>query len=203
MEITERDRLVAVTRGFNALQGLYYAPPAMAMTVWILLDLAWPRSIARDLAKLFILLSGFAACFVARWYYRQRFGVVAPNHRPGSNALSIVVAFALLWGASYLDVKTVYPVSFSNLWWALFYVMCWLCPRGVRPFSLWFAAAFLILAFLPLTASIPKQQFYLGNSRMGEFVMWFAFSLHGLLDHRLLLRLLPASARDQSAEQHV
>ena len=202
MELLERNRLIAVTRGFNSLQGLYYAPIGMVLTAWVLLDMTWPRSFAHDLAKLVSLLLGIAACFAARWYYRRRFGVVAPHQEQSWNALAILVAFALMWGASYLDVKTAYPISFETLWWALFYVGCYLRPFRIRSFSLWFAAVFLILAFLPLTGTIPKEQFFMGRSGIGQFITWFAFALHGLLDHQLLMRLLPG-ARQQSAEQHV
>jgi hypothetical protein len=175
MDFMERDRLVAVTRGFNSLQGLYYAPIGMVMAAWVLMDMMSAQSLARDLAKFVILSLGCAACFAARGYYRRRFGVVALHYGQSWSVVMLIAAFALMWGASYLDAKTMYPISFETLWWALFYVTCYLRPFHIRPFSLWFAGVFLILAFLPLTGTIPKEQFFMGRSGIGEFITWFAF----------------------------
>jgi hypothetical protein len=47
----------------------------------------------------------------------------------------------------------------------------------------------------------------MGNAHAGNIFIWFAFAVHGLLDHLLLLRLLPrtslsSSMEAPSAQQH-
>ena len=40
MDLAERNRLIPVTRGFNCLRGLYYAPLELVLTAWTLVDIA-------------------------------------------------------------------------------------------------------------------------------------------------------------------
>jgi hypothetical protein len=138
----------------------------------------------------------------ARSYYRRRFGVVRSKSQVWLDVSILIAAVVLIEGASYVDVTTQYSISFISLWWALFYVICYRRPYGVRPFSLWFAALFLVLSFLTLMAAISKQQFFMGVSGVGEFTIWLAFSLHGLFDHLLLLRVLPHQAWERSVQRH-
>jgi hypothetical protein len=197
----ERNRLIAITRGFTCLQGLVYSPTGIALCFSILMDWTLPKSGLRDLTKLLVLLAGIGAPLWAMQYYRRRFGLVRHNHKPWRTLLILVTALALLWGAAWLDINRTYTISFEALWWVLFYIVYSLLPFGTRSYSRWFAGFFLVLALLPLTGAVSKDQFLLGRSTAGEFITWFAFSLHGLLDHQLLLRLLPPA--EQGAQQHV
>jgi hypothetical protein len=222
MDLAERNRLVAATEGFQQLRGLIYAPAGLANVGVLLINRAWPFEARTTGASawpaivffLAIVLSAFGATVAAFSYYRRRFGVVRPKCGGGQNALRLtlvtIVAVGTLIGAMYVDSSfwihpaASYPVSFTCLWWALFYLACYLCPYRVRPHSLWFAALFLGFCFLTLTGVVPKSQFFLsGSGSAGEIFIWLAFSIHGLLDHLLLLRLLPKASPEQATEQHV
>jgi hypothetical protein len=209
MDLAERNRLIAVTKGFQCLQGLIYAPMALSTAAISLIDRAWPMTTSAmgGWAGLAILLCGFAASFAARSYYRRRFGVVRSK---GLSPILGAVAPLALVVAMYVDGSfwthpaASYPVSFTCLWWALFYVACYLHPFAARPHSLWFAALFLGCCFLTSTGVVPKSQFFLGSGsgHVGDLLIWLAFSLYGLLDHLLLLRLLPKASPEQSTGRH-
>jgi hypothetical protein len=114
-----------------------------------------------------------------------------------------MVAAVTLVGAMYVDgtfhehPAASYPVSFTCLWWALFYLACYLYPYRLRPHSLLFAGLFLGLCFLTLVGVVPKSLFE-GSGGAGDTFIWLAFSAHGLLDHILLLRLLPKAPPEQA-----
>jgi hypothetical protein len=118
-----------------------------------------------------------------------------------------IIAILALGGAAYVDGSfrthpaVLYPVSFTCLWWALFYLACYLHPYRVRSYSLWFASLFLGFCFLTSMGVVPKSEFFLNSGRAGELFIWLAFSVHGLLDHLLLLRLLPNASREPSTSQ--
>jgi hypothetical protein len=209
MDLAERNRLIAVTKGFQQLRGLIYAPAGI-LNVAISLDRLNPHSSLATVGIIALFLCATAAMFAANWYYRRRFGVVRPRHRVLNAVLMTVgaiVGLVTMVGAWCLDASPrMAPVSFMCLWWALFYVACYLHPYAVRPHSLWFAALFLGFCVLTQMGVVPKSQFFLGPGRAGEILIWLAFSLHGLLDHLLLLRLLPKASLEpataQATEQH-
>jgi hypothetical protein len=214
MDLAERNRLIAVTKGFQGLKGLLYAPIALLNVANSMANSSVslnPLSTLALVGGIFALFPcAFAASFAARSYYCRRFGVVRSKCR-GLNALlftvGTMVAIITLVGAMYVDgvfhthLVATYPVSLTCLWWASFYVICYLAPYGVRPHSLWFAALFLGLCLLTLMGVAPKSQFFLGSGRAGDLLIWLAFALHGLLDHLLLLRLLPKASPEQAMSQ--
>lgn len=220
VDLAERNRLIALTKGFQQLRGLIYAPVALAnaaFCIWAHMDPQHPQSQEAPLGALFALFScALAASFAAWLYYRRRFGVVRPR-RPGGvyaplMTLVGLVAILALFGAMWVDVAAYehpvnrYPLSFTCLAWALVYLAFYLYPFRLRSHSLWFAALFLGLAFLTLIGVVPKSQFFEGSGLAGVMLIWLAFSLHGLLDHLLLLRLLPKASVEQataeSGERH-
>jgi hypothetical protein len=146
-----------------------------------------------------------------RLYYRRRFGVVRSKRRGGPYAWLLIVGgiggLAAFFAAAYVDgalaIQPVasYPVSLVCLFWALFYLACYLHPYRLRPHSLWFAALFFGLCFLTMVGVVPKSQFFEGSGRPGDILIWLAFSLHGLLDHLLLLRLLPKASTEPATSQ--
>ncbi len=213
MDLAERNRLIAVTKGFQCLQGgLCYAPLGILNLVAGVVHLeSWPQGPARDWASLALLLCAIAACVPARLYYRRRFGVVRSKRRGGPYAWLLIVGgiggLAAFFAAAYVDgalaIQPVasYPVSLVCLFWALFYLACYLHPYRLRPHSLWFAALFFGLCFLTMVGVVPKSQFFEGSGRAGDILIWLAFSLHGLLDHLLLLRLLPKASTEPATSQ--
>jgi hypothetical protein len=212
MDLAERNRLIALTKGFQYLQGLLYVPLALLnFAVAISSSSARLSPLGSRIqagAILILFPCAIAASFAASSYYRRRFGLVRTK-RTGSPYfwLAMVAAPLILFGAMYVDGSLYthpaasYPVSFTCLAWALFYVACYLQPYRVRPHSLWFAALFFVACFLTATGTVPKRQFFLGSGGAGEILIWCAFSIHGLLDHLLLLRLLPKASSEQSAAQ--
>ena len=214
MGLAERNRLIAVTTGFKSLQGLIYAPMALlnvAVSVLDHRDTQNPQGAdARAGAILALFPCAIAASLAASVYYRRRFGVVRSKRR-GLNALLLtfatIMAVLTLGGAGYVDGSLYthsvasYPVSFTCLWWARFYLVCYLRPYRVRLHSLWFSALFLGLGFLTQSGVVPKSQFLMGSGRAGDIFIWLAFAVHGLLDHLLLLRLLPKASLEQAPSQ--
>lgn len=207
MDLAERNRLIAVTKGFQQLRGLIYAPAGVLNVAVASGHLNPNSSLAKVGGIVALFLCAIAAMFAANWYYRRRFGVVRSKHWALNTLLmtvGVIVGLVTLFGAWYLDGSprmASYPVSFMCLWWALFYVACYLHPYAVRPHSLWFAALFFGLCVLTQMGVVPKSQFFLGLGRAGDTLVWLAFSLHGLLDHLLLLRLLPKASPEPSTEQ--
>jgi hypothetical protein len=218
MDLAERNRLIAATKGFQHLRGLIYAPVGlanMAFSVLAHMDPQNPQSREASAGAFALYPFPLAASFAASVHYRRRFGVVRSKSR-GLNVLLLtlatIVAVLTMWGAVWVDIATYehpvspYPVSFTCLWWALFYLACYLQPYRVRPHSLWFAALFLGLCFLTQMGVVPKSQFFALTGRAGDILIWVVFSVHGLLDHFLLLRLLPKAslghAPAQTREQH-
>jgi hypothetical protein len=214
VDLAERNRLIAVTKGFQPLRGLIYVPAGLlnvALSVANSSGYHPHHSVAEVLGFLALFPCAIAATFAAWWYYRRRFGVVRSKCRGGRSVLLLtvgtMVAIVTLVGAMYVDdtfyehPAASYPVSLTCLWWAILYVSFYLAPYGVRPHSLWFAALFFGLCFLTLVGVAPKSQFFMGSGRAGDIVIWLAFSVHGLLDHLLLLRLLPKASQEQAAAQ--
>jgi len=212
MDLAERDRLIAVTKGFQGLQGLLYAPMGLtnvAMLLAMSLVHVNPASSERQLGAALAVLApipcGIAASFAAWWYYRRRFGVVR-SKSPGTPSALLLIpagigALVAFFAASYVDGVGSYPVSLTCLWWGLLYVTFYLAPNRLRPHSLWFAALLLGLCFLTLMGVAPKSQFFAGSGHAGDILIWFAFSVHGLLDHLRLLRLLPKVSSEQATSQ--
>ncbi len=93
------------------------------------------------------------------------------------------------------------PSASHGLAWALFYLACYLYPYRIRPHSIWFATLFFALCFLTQMGVVPKSEFFEGLSRPRRvwILIWLAFSVHGLLDHLLLLRLLPKASPEQTS----
>jgi hypothetical protein len=215
MDLAERDRLLAVTRGFQSLRGLIFVPLGLlvvAMSVAISVFHLNRENSAVQAVALFALFPCALAASVAAWvYYRRRFGVVQYQWRSWNTLLQMFTGIVLAAAAPVavaLDERPVslYPVSFWCLWWALLYLACYLSPYRLRPHSLWFAAVFLGLCLLTLAGVAPRSQFSIGSTHAGDIFIWLAFSVHGLLDHLLLLRLLPKASPDhataQAGEQH-
>jgi len=210
MELADRTRLISVTSSFNWLQGLVYAPVALMNAAYPAIDMIWHKGVSRDLAKLGLFLCVVVGFFVARRYYRRRFGVVRATFPTGLKryfcGLAIIATPFLMFAADGLDAWGPYYLSMTCLSWAIFYLGCYLVPFRLRSYSLWFAVLCTALCFLTQTGTIPKEEFFLGRSTLGLVFVWLAFAVHGLLDHLLLERLLPRRSGEivpvQSVEQH-
>src|SRR5580658_3513892 len=95
MDLAERNRLIAVTKGFKHLRGLIYAPAAlmnMAVSIVAHFDPQDPQgSDPPDGAVLALFSCAIAASIAASVYSRRRFGVVR-SKRWGLNALLVTLA---------------------------------------------------------------------------------------------------------------
>jgi hypothetical protein len=206
MDLAERNRLIAVTKGFQNLQGLLCVPVGLVNVAFACVHIDQESSLGRLGALLAVIPCAFAATFAAAWYYRRRFGVV---RRRGALSVLLLTAGGIvgviaMMGAMYVDGSLYkqpvasYPISLTCLWWAAAYLSFYLMPYGIRPHSLWFAALFLALGFLTMMGVVPKSQFFLGSGHAGNVFIWIAFCVHGLLDHMTLLRLLPKAPLQQA-----
>src|SRR5580692_9313990 len=123
MDLAERNRLTAVTKGYQQLQGLIYAPMGLSVLGNSLINRAWPMNSLALMAEFAILSCALAAMIAAMSYYRRRFGVVRPKCPGGLNAVLLTVGTIVwlipLFGAMYMDASrwthpaTSYPVSFT------------------------------------------------------------------------------------------
>ena len=190
MDAAERNRLIAATRGYSSLRGLIYAPAGLMNAASPLLDAAWPRGgTAREWVRVAMFASVVVAFFAALSFYRRRFGVV----RHSFSAAQIIGVIA--YTAAMFALRGPHSASLHCVWWAAFYLACYLSPYGLRVYSLWFAALFLGLGGLTQAGILPNEQFLPGGTHaVGQSFIWLALSIHGLLDHLLLLRLLPRTA---------
>lgn len=186
MDAAERNRLIAATRGYSSLRGLLYAPAGLMNAVSPLLQ---GRGIVREWISLAIFLAVMLATVAAWLYYRRRFGIVRYSYSKTQIAgLSIA---GIVYFVGMFAIRGPHAASLNFVWWAAFYLACYLSPYGLRTYSLWFAAFMLGLAALTQAGVLPNGPFVPGGSHPGEALIWLAFSIHGLLDHLLLLRLLP------------
>ena len=187
MDAAERNRLISATHGYGSLRGLIYAPAGLMNAASPLLDAAWPRGgTAREWVSVAMFASVVVAFFAALSFYRRRFGIVRHNVTT-AQVISGIAFFAAMFA-----VRGPQAASLHCVWWAAFYLACYLSPYGLRNYSLWFAALFLGLGGLTQAGVLPNQQFLPGGTHaVGQSFIWLALSVHGLLDHLLLLRLLP------------
>jgi hypothetical protein len=183
MDAAERNRLIAATRGYGSLRGLIYAPAGLLNAATPLLDAAWPRGgAAKEWVILTMFVSVIVAFFAALSFYRRRFGVVRHN------VTTAQIIGGIAFFAAMFALRGPQAASLHCVWWAAFYLACYLSPFGLRTYSLWFAALFLGLGGLAQAGVLPNQQFLPGG---GQAFISLALSIHGLLDHLLLLLLLP------------
>lgn len=182
---------VAGTLGYSSLRGLIYAPAGLLNAASPLLD---DRGVVREWISLTIFLAVIVATLAAWSFYRRRFGIVRYSYSKAQVAWMTVGGIAYF--AGMLAIRGPHAASVQCAWWAAFYLGCYLVPYRLRAYSLWFAALFLVLGFLTQAGVLPNEPFLPGGSRAGETFIWMAFALHGLLDHLLLLRLLPRATPD-------
>jgi hypothetical protein len=187
--ITHDDLLFAV-RAYPSLQGLRTVPLGVLVLAKAPWDMVWPgHSYLKQTVGALMLLAAMLGFFMAGAYYHRRFGKVEPQRGPLWDCLGMVVFAGLYFGFSYLD-DLQDRLSYSSLSMAGLCLACYITSKGRRWYYLPLAVMFTALTLLPLAGmASPNKMGSLFSQGLGVFLV-----VGGLLDHRLLCRLLAAPA---------
>jgi hypothetical protein len=189
--ITHEDLLFAV-RAYPSLQGLRLVPLGVVFLAKVPFDMAWPgHSYLKQTAWALMFLAAFAGFFLAGAYYHRRFGRVEPQRKPLWGCLGLVAVVSSFFCLSYLDLLQD-RLSFSSLFMVGLCLACYITSKGRRRYYLPLALMFTALTALPLTGMLSPKGANMGSlfqQALGVFL-----AVGGVLDHRLLCRMLAAPA---------
>jgi hypothetical protein len=193
--ITHDDLLFAV-RAYPGLQGLRLVPLGvlgLAQTPW---KMAWPgHSYLKQTVGALMLLAALAGFFLAGAYYHRRFGRVEARWGPLWGCLSVPFALGLYFACYVLDEHQS-RLSFSSLFMVCLCLVCYVGSKGRRWHYLPLALMFAGLTVLPLTGMVSPADLAEGpwsHPALGLFLV-----VGGVLDHRLLCRVLAAPAATEA-----
>ena len=197
--ITHDDLLFAV-RAYPSLQGLRLVPLGVLLLAKAPWAVVWPgHSYLKQTVGALMLLAAMLGFFLAGAYYHRRFGRVEPRWRPLWGYLGALVGFGLYIACAALDEHQ-YRLSLSSLFVACLCLVCYIGSKGRRWYYLPLALMFTALTVLPLTGMVSPKEMganmgSLFNQGLGVFLV-----VGGLLDHRLLCRLLAAPAATEGQD---
>jgi hypothetical protein len=184
-------RLRAVTAGYRDYQGLNLVAPGLLLVSLGLLH-------GRGVEPLFAAIPVAAAlALLVRWYYRRRFGVVeALAGRPRFPAHVVLLVMLCLGAAFAATLVPPGPVGVGGLVFAAAIALCAFPHWRLRAHHLAVAAVLAVASLLPLGLWTPTGAHPLGFTSMVVLTVvgGAAVCVAGLLDHRVLVRTLPAPA---------
>jgi drug/metabolite transporter (DMT)-like permease len=140
-----------------------------------------------------MLLAAMLGFFLAGAYYHRRFGRVEPRWGPLWGCLGALVGFGLYIACAALDEHQ-HRLSFSSVFMACLSLACYIGSKGRRWHYLPLALMFVGLAVLPLTGMVSPEEIGSGPGSLLTQALGLFFVVGGLLDHRLLCRMLAAPA---------
>jgi len=191
-------RLRYAAEYFPALQGLRIVPFGIAFLIMVAVQpgLQWFPTGAAPSWDLGVPLLAFAAAFLAsvglKGYYERAFGVHRPL--PGDKALRGASALALLGLVIGMGARRVEAIE---VLWAVPFAVAFMTAPKLRWYYGVAVVAFVLLAVLPAFGVGSRWGFFGQNSRFHYLVLGLAFTVCGLLDHRLLRELF--EPREQEA----
>jgi hypothetical protein len=191
--ITHDDLLFAV-RAYPSLQGLRLVPLGVVFLAKVPFDMAWPgHSYLKQTVWALMFLAAFAGFFLAGAYYHRRFGKVEPQRGPLWGCLGLVVFTGLYLAFNYLDVLQD-RLSFSSLFMVGLCLACYITSKGRRWYYLPLALMFTALTVLPLTGMVSPKEMGANMGSLFNQALGLFLAVGGVLDHRLLCRVLAAPA---------
>jgi hypothetical protein len=188
-------RIRFATQHFHDLQGLRLVPFGVTavMNIWLQRPPHWDVGVAGGLFLLSVLIA-----WMLGPYYRRRFGHVRARPMSGAQWLTGIGAITLFYVLQWQEVERGLPVSMLGLMLsscaALF---CLTAPRlrwhwGVA------AAAFAVTSLLPVLGISTPQDLWGQYSRIGNTLFGVTVTICGIMDHRLLLGLVPEQPLESS-----
>jgi hypothetical protein len=194
MAYVTHDELLFAVRAYHSLQGLRLVPLGVVFLAKVPFEMAWPgHSYLKQTVWAFMFLAAFAAFFLAGAYYHRRFGRVEPRWGPLWGFLSFAAVMGLFFGFSYLDILQD-RLSFSSLFMVCLCLACYIGSKGRRWHYLPLAVMFTALTVLPLTGMTSPKLMASGLGSLFRLGLGLFLAAGGVLDHRLLCRVLPAPA---------
>jgi hypothetical protein len=200
-------RIERITRSYPYLQGLKVVPIGLFMLGVVLVGSSWwPwNAPVTKLVPLGLVLSGSVGLmWWAARYYEGRFGRVAPTREQlrrdakGTGLAAVAVAAGVL-----IDASLAPPVSASAIALGASLLWYWTWSGGPRWYQRVAAAAFAVVAVLPIAGDALDVGMIEPGEPIVNLVLLVAgatFIVTGLMDHAYLVRELGPSTEPRHAE---
>jgi hypothetical protein len=187
-----RDDLLFAVRAYPSLQGLRLVPLGVGLVAKNLYSMVWPgRSFVTETLVALMALAALAGFFLVGVYYHHRFGRVEPRRGPVWGCLGGTAGVGLYFACYALDCHQG-RLSLSSLFMACLSLVCYLGSKGRRWHYLPLALMFTALTVLPLTGIVSPKEIASGPGSLGNLSLGLFLVVGGVLDHRLLCRVLAA-----------